>query len=236
MSAKADALPSQLPLELPFEQHMTGAHFFVNAANEAAHGLVTGWPQWPARTLLLTGPEGSGKTHLASIWASLAGAVKVDAFALEGFLPQAGKTYVVEDIDGGNVTEHALFHLLNASREANAWLLLTAQKGVCAGWPLLPDLASRLRAVPHAALFQSDDDLVRAVLVKQFKDRQLVVEEDVVDYVVRRMERSTAMIRMLAEALDREALSLGRRVTRVVASQVLARLTKETTGDDDERE
>jgi chromosomal replication initiation ATPase DnaA len=224
-------LPSQLPLELPFEQHMTAAHFFVSEANAPAHALVTYWPKWPSRVVLLTGPEGAGKTHLTSVWCAQSGAVRLSGADIAGLHIGEEQAYAVENIDGERVCEQKLFHILNSAREANAWLLLTSRLPAHAQWPALPDLASRLRALPHAALAGSDDGLVRAVLIKQFKDRQLIVEPDVIDYVVRRMERSLGMVRILVEALDREALALGRRVTRAVAAQVLMRVSDE--GEDD---
>ena len=134
----------------------------------------------------------------------------------------------IENIDDPNVSERALFHLLNSAREYGAWLLLTARRGPTAEWPALPDLASRLRALPVATLALPQGDLLRAVLVKLCDERQLVVEPDVIDYMFHRMERSLAMARQLIAALDSEALARGRPITRRVAAAVLAQL-----GDDD---
>ncbi len=224
MTSRDCAMPSQLPLDFTVQPQMDDAHFFVNDANAAAHTCITRWPEWPTRAVYLTGPWGSGKTHLAEIWAKKAQAVCVKAAELNALELVKDAAYVVEDIDASGVCEAALFHLLNTVREVGAWLLLTGQEHVTLFWPTLPDLASRLRALPHITLGAPDDTLMRAVLLKQFKDRQLHVEPDVIDYMLRRMGRSPGMARVLVNELDREALALGRRVTRPIAAQVLARL------------
>ncbi len=118
----------------------------------------------------------------------------------------------------------ALFHLLNAAREEDAFLLLTAREAPVAWGVGLKDLASRLRALPVVALEEPEDSLLRAVLVKLFADRQLVVDSEVVEYLARRMERSLDAARKLVAELDREALETGRRLTRPLAAQVLDRV------------
>lgn len=206
--------------------------FLVSGSNAAAHALVERWPEWPSNAAFLTGPAGSGKSHLASIWAARAGGERLDARALSAaeIAGLAERSAVaLENVDAPGVPETALFHLINGAREHRCWLLLTATSAPDLAWPTLPDLASRLRAMPTAALGAPDDDLVRAVLVKLFLDRQLVVDTGVVDYVTRRMERSLASARELVERLDAEALSRGRAVTRAMAAGVLA----ETRGEDE---
>ena len=223
-------MPRQLTFPIEHPVKLTADDFLPAPANATAHALIEAWPEWPARGLLLSGPRGSGKSHLAAIWADKAGAEVLDAGALTEEKVAAlkeGAAVAVENIDLPAVSETILFHLMNMVRERGNWLLLTASQVPSLVWPRLPDLASRLRQIPLAELQPPDDGLVRAVLVKLFDDRQLAVDAEVIDYIARRMERSLGAAREIVAALDEEALALGRRVTKPVASAVLARLTSE---------
>lgn len=174
--------------------------------------------------MLLTGPEGSGKSHLAAIWAELAGARSTTAHALSAVaVPGALATgaLVVEDLRSSDFDERALFHLMNLAREDGAFVLVTAREPPSAFQIELRDLKSRLRAVPTVSLLPPDDQLFRALIVKFCADRQLVVDETVVSYLATRIERSYAAARQAVEFLDAEALRLGRSVTRALAAELL---------------
>lgn len=218
------APPRQLALSLGHAERLTREDFLVGAANQAALALIERWPDWPGRAMALVGPEGSGKSHLAAIWAELAGARLISARALGAadlLASLATGTLVVEDLAEGRFDERALFHLLNLVREEDAFLLLTARSAP-AGWQAgLPDLASRLRAVAAIKLDAPDDTLLRAVLVKLFADRQLKVDESLVGYLVSRMERSIPAARGIVERLDGEALRRKRPVTRALAAELM---------------
>jgi chromosomal replication initiation ATPase DnaA len=223
-----EASPRQLTFALEGSPRLTAEDYLVERSNAPAHALVTSWPNWPSHAVLLYGQPGSGKSHLAAIWAELAGARIATAAQLReadiAALP-AGFQLAVEDIDSADVHEEVLFHLLNTAREREGWLLLTSATEVTGSWPRVRDLSSRLRAMPRADLSAPGDELVRAVLVKLFDDRQLAVDVEVIDYVARRMERSIGSARRLVAELDQEALALGRGITRPVAAAVLARLS-----------
>jgi chromosomal replication initiation ATPase DnaA len=214
--------PRQLALALAHTESFAREDFLAGAANEAALALIGRWPDWPDRIVALVGPEGSGKSHLAAIWASEAGARMLSARALAGAsLPTALATgaLVVEDA-AGEFDQRQLFHLINLAREENAFVLLTARTPP-AGWSVaIPDLASRLRALPTVALAPPDDQLLRAVLVKLFADRQIAADEALVGYLASRIERSFAGARMAVERLDREALRQQRPVTRALAAEL----------------
>jgi chromosomal replication initiation ATPase DnaA len=219
------SVPRQLALALPHAENFAREDFLIGASNQAALGLIGRWPDWPDRTLALVGPEGAGKSHLAAIWADIAGARRVAARALgETNLPAALATgaLVIEDAAGG-LDERALFHLLNLMRQQEAYVLITARTAP-ANWRVeLPDLASRLRAVPVVELSAPDDALLRAVMVKLFADRQLAVDESLIGYLAMRIERSFASARAAVEELDGEALRQKRPVTRALAAELLSR-------------
>lgn len=185
--------------------------------------MIERWPDWPSHTIAIIGPEGSGKSHLASIWAQMSGARVLSARALNtATLPEALATgaLVLENCGEGGLDERALFHLLNLVREQEAYLLLTGRLAPVLWGVALPDLESRLRAVPAVAMSMPDDALLRAVMVKLFADRQLAVDESLVSYLLARVGRSFAALQEAVRTLDREALQRKRPVNRALASEL----------------
>lgn len=215
----------QLAFDLPNAEAMTRADFFVAPSNALALQALEGWRDWPGRKLLLLGPEGSGKTHLAQVWATEAGAVVLRADALAGvdIGALAGQRVVVEDAHLIGGAEEALFHLHNVVTAGGA--LLSTAPTPPRDWGLsLPDLQSRMQAAPVARLEAPDDALLSAVLIKLFADRQIAVQTNLIPYLVSRMPRSIGAARGLVVALDAHALALGRPVTRALAGDILDRL------------
>ena len=215
--------PRQLAFALPHAESLTRDNFLEGPANAAGLGLIERWPEWPARTMWLAGPEGSGKSHLAAVWAELAGARSTMAHTLSAAtVPAALVTgaLVVEDLKANDFDELALFHLLNLAREEQACVLIPARAPPSAIEVELRDLRSRLRALPVVSLTEPDDRLFRALIVKFCADRQLAVDESVVGYLATRIERSYAAARQAVEQLDREALRLSRPVTRALAAEL----------------
>jgi chromosomal replication initiation ATPase DnaA len=216
--------PRQLAFALPHAESLTRDNFLEGPANEAALSLVESWPDWPNRVMFLVGPEGSGKSHLAAIWAELAGARSTSAHALTATaVPGALATgaLVVEDLKPSGFDERAMFHLLNLAREDDASVLITARVPPSAFEVELRDLKSRLRAVPVVSLLEPDDLLFRGLIVKFCADRQLSIDEAVVSFLANRIERSYAAARHAVDLLDTEALRLGRPVTRALAAELL---------------
>jgi chromosomal replication initiation ATPase DnaA len=216
--------PRQLAFALPHAESLGRDDFLEGPANAAGLALVDSWPDWPNRVMLLTGPEGSGKSHLAAIWAEAAGARSTGAHTLAAAdVPGALATgaLVVEDLKSSAFDERALFHLLNLAREDTASVLITTREQPSALQIELRDLRSRVRAIPTVSLLPPDDQLFRALIVKFCADRQLAVDEAVVSFLANRIERSFAAARQAVELLDTEALRLGRPVTRALAAELL---------------
>jgi chromosomal replication initiation ATPase DnaA len=216
--------PRQLALALPHAESLGRDDFLEGPANAAGLTLIESWPDWPNRVMLLVGPEASGKSHLAAIWAAQAGARSTSAHALTSAeIPGelATGALVVEDLKASEFDERALFHLLNLAREDAAYVLITTRQLPSAQRIELRDLRSRLRAIPTVSLLPPDDHLFRALLIKFCADRQLTVDESVVSFVANRIERSVVAARQAVELLDTEALRLGRPVTRALAAELL---------------
>jgi chromosomal replication initiation ATPase DnaA len=216
--------PRQLAFALPHAESLTRDNFLEGPANEAGLALIDSWPDWPNRVMLLVGSEGSGKSHLAAIWAEQAGARSTAAHALDAAaVPAALATgaLVVEDLRASDFDERAMFHLLNLAREDEASVLITARLPPIAFEVELRDLRSRLRAIPVVSLLPPDDRLFRGLIVKFCADRQMSIDETVVSYLTTRIERSYAAVRQAIDLLDTEALRLGRPVTRALAAELL---------------
>ena len=220
------APPAQLPLDLGHRPALDRDAFLVTDSNAAAVGWIDRWPAWPMPALVLEGPPGAGKTHLASVWRARAAADLVEGAALDAaHVPQlldAGRPLVIEQADGA--AERPLLHLYNGFAERKLSLLLTAGAAPARWGTRLPDLSSRLKALPVAQILAPDDRLIHAVLIKLFADRQLVVADDVVDFLTARMERSFEAARALVGAIDAASLAARRRVTVPLARDVLQAL------------
>jgi chromosomal replication initiation ATPase DnaA len=219
---RISSYPRQLALALDHAESFAREDFLPGPSNEAALALIDSWPDWPTRTVALIGPEGSGKTHLATIWAAAAGARVISARSVGEFdIPAmlATGALVIEDA-GATTDERALFHLINLAREEAAFLLFTARTAPSL-WPIsTPDVISRLRAIPAALLQAPDDAMLRGVMVKFAADRQLDLHESVVNYLSTHIERSFAAARAAVIALDKEALRQGRPPSRALAAEM----------------
>ena len=226
--AEMITLPAQLALDLGHRPAFGHDEFLTAACNREAAAWVARWPDWPARTVVLCGPDGCGKTHLLSIWQRRARARMLTPGALPVIDPpsvvDANPAVAIDDVDRAFAGSGpgALLHLYNLVHEAQGWLLLTGRTPPSA-WPISPpDLASRLRAAVVVPIHQPDDALLEAVLVKQFADRQLTVAPDVIRFLCNHLDRSFAAIRAAVAALDYASLAEKRIVSRQLATEVLA--------------
>jgi chromosomal replication initiation ATPase DnaA len=205
------------------------ADLVLSDGNREALAWLDRWPDWPAPALALSGPRGSGKTHLGRIWAARAAAALREGSDLEAksvadlaTLAEAHAALLIDDAD--RAPDRALFHLYNLLRERRGHMLLVSELPPARWRIALPDLASRLRAAPAVAVATPDDELLGSIILKQLADRQLHAGPGVVQYLVARMERSAEVARRVVAALDRRALVERREIDRRLAADVLAEL------------
>ncbi len=228
-------MTTQLTLDLPARPALGRADFLVSPSNRDAVAWIDAWPDWTGRCLALAGPPSSGKSHLAAVWQARSAAKSLPVAALQGTeLPKefdGASPLLIEDIDrvmagqdadGGR--EEALLHLINLVQQQGGALLLTGRLPPARLAITLPDLSSRLRALQVAQLGEPDDELLAALLAKHFADRQVQVPQQVIAYLLRRIERSAAAAEAVAEQLDREALAQQRPITLPLVRSLLDEL------------
>lgn len=218
-----------LGFDLDPDPQLSRGAFAVTEANQAAYSMLQAWPNWPTPFLNLVGPGGAGKSHLARIWASQAGAYFIGMAELD--LVGEGQAAVLDDIVALDAKQqNALFHLYNRLVSGGA-LLLVSERPLSRMAVATPDLASRLRAVPVVEILPPDDALLEAVLRKRFDDRQLGVEQAVIDYIMSRIDRSFVAIEAVVAELDRRAFAQQRAITIPLARDVLAVLDPQFSFD-----
>ena len=191
--------PGQLILDLPHRPALGAEDFLISQSNLAAADIIDRWPHWPQSSLAVVAPARAGKTHLANVWRLRSGAARLEASVLR---------------EGD--------HLLNLVREHKLSMLLTSRKPPGELSLGLPDLRSRLRALPVVTIAPPDEALLKAVLVKHFIDRQLAVEPPVIGYLALHMEQSMEAAATIVAEIDRVAMTSHRKVTRALAAEVLA--------------
>ncbi|NSY38544.1 DnaA/Hda family protein [Leisingera sp. ANG59] len=230
-------MAQQLSFDLPAKPALGREDFFVAPSNAMAVALLDPQFAWPSGKLVLTGPKGAGKTHLAHVWASQTGARIIPAASLsEQLVPELAQgPVVVEDVpqiadDTGQ--QNALFHLHNLVL-ANGHSLVMTGRGAPNLWGLtLPDLQSRVQAATHAELQPPDDQLLAVVLAKLFNDRQITPKPDVIPYLVAHMDRSFAAAAQIVRRLDQLSLAEKRSLTRPLAVRVLTEVREEAAEND----
>ena len=202
-----------------------GEDYFVSPSNQDAVAWLDKWPDWSGPALIIHGPAGCGKSHIANVQlARSAGVLVTPALLKQVGLPdilESALHYVVDDADSG-FEEEDLLHLYNGLAAAGGTLLLTAKVSPARWNSQLKDLDSRLKAAASVAIRQPDDDLLKAVLAKQFSDRQLLVDQEVISYAAKRMERSLAEVRTIVDRADKLSLVKGHKVTMPLIRDVLA--------------
>lgn len=220
--------PEQIPLDLPGLSASGREDFLIGPSNADAVAWIDRWPEWPAPVLIISGPAASGKSHLAAVWRDKVGAEAIDPKMLVSRsaeqIASAGKALVLDGVDlwiGTREAEETLFHLYNIFKEEQRSFLVTTRMNFASADFVIPDLASRFRAAPVATIRGPDDMLLASILIKQFSDRQLVVGNEVIKYILPRMERSFQAVRDLVSKIDRLALSQKRSVSIPLVREAL---------------
>ena len=218
----------QIPLDLGSRHAFGRSDFHISPSNCDAVGWIDRWPDWSAPILILQGSPASGKSHLAAVWQETSKAIMIKpgvlTFETAEHLFSLGDTFILDGLDpwlGDVRAETTLFHLYNMLKEAGKTMMVTMRMAPSNADFIIPDLASRFRAAPSVAIHAPDDMLLASVLIKLFSDRQLIVNNDVITYLLPRMERSFASARTIVETADHMALSEKRGISIPLMRSVL---------------
>ena len=195
----------QYTLSLSLPPLFSEDNFFVSPCNHDAWQWIKAWPNWNSHALIVYGPEGCGKSHLGHIWAARANASKLEASAVEAN-PSSKQNWLIEDIER-LADARKLLHFFNSCKEQGGQMLLTSSVAPKQLPFALPDLMSRLLALPAAHIDTPDDEVLASAMRKQFTDRQMMVDDEVITYILARVERSFTKIKELVEQLDALSLS-----------------------------
>lgn len=215
-------MPSQIPLPLQTPARLGRADFIAGPGNSAAVTFIDAWPEWPAPAAVLFGPSGSGKSHLAGVWAQRAGADVVAARGVTEAILAHPQAFVIEDVDAAPLrseTEAALFALI----ERGHTMLLTARERPTAWAAAMPDLRSRFDALLSFPMWAPDDALLEALAKKLFADRQLAVPDAVIGQMIRALERSPAAVRDFVARADAAALAQKRPINLGLIRELLGK-------------
>lgn len=213
-------LPTQESFSFGFESQLQDDDFVVSESNAYAFSFLRSWPDWKSNIALIYGPPACGKTHLTRIWQNMTHARYISPVQIYSNDYNPANCYILENIEQVH-DEAAFFHFFNSVKEHNGFLLMTAYKIPSNLGIRLADLRSRLNAIPSFAILSPDDELLRTMFVKQFTDRQLKVEMEVINYLIARMERSFEFLYQMVDMLDKKALKERKNITIPFVKKVL---------------
>ncbi len=234
MKAEAQKSPEQLLLNWPVREIFSEEDFLLSSSNEEAVRWIDSWPNWHRgeedfHCLIIYGAEGCGKTHLAHVWQKISDAriVRLRDLITLNFSDVDQFVYIIEDVDKNELDEkqaESLLHLYNWLKEQGGFLLLTASKRPKKWGLKLADLSSRLLASEAVRIKSPDDDLLKAVIIKQFSDRQIILSDKVVSYIIKHADRSFSFVRDLVRELDILSMSEKKKITVPMVKRVLIML------------
>jgi chromosomal replication initiation ATPase DnaA len=233
---------SQIAFNFVPHPYLGREDFMVSACNAKAVQYIDNWPSWPYFAICLYGPSGCGKTHLSRIFSDRVSImthypykipyIKAQKITLETTFDLFNKhrCLIVEDLDE-NINQEALFHLYNLYRNEGGNILFTSQEAPARLKFTLPDLQSRLNIVPTIEIGEPDDEMLSALILKLFSDRQLMVSPEIIHYMINNMHRSFSTCNKLVEEIDNISLARKRAISINIIKEAIQNLTSQNQGD-----
>ena len=204
-------MSDQLILKFPEHRAYKKEDFYVSPSNQEAYDFITNWPKWIKRIANIFGPSGSGKSHLSSILKTKTRCLEILANELNENTIFEFKTKEVLIIENFNekISEKLLFSLWNIALQDNKYFLINSIKPISSYKFKLPDLTSRVKSSLNIGIKLPSDDLISAIIAKNFSDKQIMVEEKHIDYIIKRIDRSYEKISQFILTLDKYSLKKG---------------------------
>lgn len=237
-----DKVSKQIPLIFETKTCYKRDDFMVNKCNLEAINAIDSWPEWPLFAYVLYGPKGCGKSHLAHVFAEhvacfyqkpifvkIINAVDITLHKAN-ILHKENPCLVVENLCP-KANNEALFHLFNLYQNEGGYILFTAENAPARMNFKLPDLQSRLNIIPSIAIGEPDDEMLSALIVKLFNDRQLIISQDILNYIIRNMQRSFSFAVKLVEEIDIISLAKKRTISVSIVKEAIETLLSNKQAD-----
>jgi len=233
---------SQIVFNFPPHPYFGREDFMVSACNAQAFEMIDAWPEWPYFALCLYGPSGCGKTHLSRIFSDQVSVLthypyKIPCLQAQDLTLEAGyqafaqnKCLIIENLSA-KINQEAMFHIYNMYRDEGGSILFTSQQAPARLKLTLPDLQSRLNIVPAIEIKEPDDEMLSALIVKLFADRQLNISPEIISYMLKNMPRSFSFGNRLVAEIDRISLARKRAISLSIVKEALDELTNNPQGE-----
>lgn len=233
---------AQIAFQFSPQPYLGREDFMVSNCNFEAFQTIDSWPEWPFFAICLYGPKGCGKTHLSRIFSDKVSVmshypykipcIKADKVTLETpfELFKQNRCLIIEDLSQ-NINQEAMFHLYNLYRNEGGNILFTAEQAPARIGFSLADLQSRLNIVPSIAIGEPDDEMLSALVLKLFNDRQLLVSPEIITYMVQNMQRSFEYCNKLVAEIDNISLARKRAVSIPLIKEAIQTLNNTSQGE-----
>lgn len=214
-------MEKQLYFNMDSDPSFDESNFVVTQSNQDAFEHITKWPEWTINNIVLFGDAGVGKSHLAHIWLKRSNGIRLDLDEINTKIIEKYKNLLIEDIDSNQIKHHNLFHVINLVKEIEGFLLLTSKTSPTSLITKIPDLNSRIRSFSPVKINKPDDYLLEIMILKIFSDKNIMVDEKVIKFLLKRVERSISGIILLIQKINEKSLEEKRPITVPLVSELI---------------
>ena len=214
---------NQLLLELDYKTNFNEHDFYLSKSNSNAFNLINRWPDWEKKILNISGEKFSGKSHLANIFKLKSKAFLVRGNKIDNSIFKSLKLYesiIIDDFEDCN-EEEILYSIFNLIDQDNKYLLINSLKSINKIKYKLPDLASRSKNCLYAEIENPDDELLFAIILKNFSDRQIKIEKKIINFIISRVDRSYRKIDEFIYKVDELSLKKKKPINLKTIKEIL---------------
>ena len=232
----------QLPFEFSHPRYMKRSDFIKSPCNAEALEMIELWPHWQQFGMCIYGSEHCGKTHLAHIFSEIVSQKRNSPFPVPLIEASEVTSEIIADLFAydqclivenlnNEIDERAFFHLINTYRDNNGFILFTSVLPPARIKYSLPDLASRLNMLPAIGICEPDDELLSALIIKLFMDRQITISKEIMNYILMNMQRSFCYAHRLVEEIDNISMSYKRAISIPIVKEAFNALQQQNQHD-----
>jgi len=214
---------SQLIFNFPFTTNYFEEDFFVSSSNFEAYKLIETWPKWPSRNINIYGPSGCGKSHLANILKKKINSFFINASDISNnslALIKLKECLIIDNYEN-NIEENLLYTIINQTHQSNQYVIFNSDQPISSLEIKLEDLKSRLNSFSKITIDLPTDDLIKVVLTKNFSDKQIQIDNKLIDFILKHINRSYEDIFNFIKKIDELSLSTGKSININLIKKVL---------------